>query len=192
MENVYLLCAAIGGTLLVAQFVMSLIGIGGDDLNAGHDADPEVDAGEGWFVGMLSLRALTGAITFFGLGGLAARSAEFEPTPTVIVAVVAALASMYLIALTLRWMRHLQAEGNARITSAVGQPGTVYVPIPQANSGQGKVTVTLQNRSLEYAAMTPHNEQLPTGATVIVTAVVNPETLEVMPEGHPQPESANA
>lgn len=37
LTTVYLLCALVGGTLLLCQFVLTLIGVGGDDVDAGGD-----------------------------------------------------------------------------------------------------------------------------------------------------------
>ena len=34
--------------------------------------------------------------------------------------------------------------------------GTVYLTIPGQKAGAGKVTLCLQNRSVEYQALTPH------------------------------------
>jgi hypothetical protein len=56
----------------------------------------------------------------------------------------------------------------------------VYVPIPAGNAGPGKVTVTVQKRTVEYAAYTAA-EALPTGARVRVVAVRGPNAVEVEP-----------
>ncbi len=186
MEYVYLVCAAVGGTLLILQFAAGLIGLDDSDT----DADVDAAAGDGWLVGLLSLRALTGAVTFFGMGGIIGQAADLAPAETGLVAFGAGLAAMALVAGMVHWLRGLQSEGTLRIQRAVGKPATVYLPVPGKNHGQGKVTVVVQNRSIEYAAMTSHSEDLPTGASVVVTGLVNPETLEVMPESL-QPESAN-
>ncbi|HEV3117654.1 MAG TPA: hypothetical protein VGY58_11405, partial [Gemmataceae bacterium] len=63
--------------------------------------------------------------------------------------------------------------------------GTVYVAIPGQKTGVGKVTLRLQNRTVEYQAVTPH-QQLATGNKVVVTAVLSPDTLEVVGQAtHP-------
>src|SRR5262245_2950988 len=91
MEHFYLVCAALGGTLLVCQFVMGLLGFGGQhefgggdhDLGVdhevgGHDAhhDAAHDSSHAWFVGLLTFRTIAAALTFFGLGGWLALTRE--------------------------------------------------------------------------------------------------------------------
>ena len=54
----------------------------------------------------------------------------------------------------------------------------MYLRIPGAKAGAGKVHLMLQNRTVEYQAVTAGAE-LPTGAPVKVVAVVNSDTVEV-------------
>ena len=79
METLYVYCAAVAGTLLVLQVVVSLIGLG-EHFHFDHSPDAHFDWGDhhdgfdhggGWFVGMLSFRAVVAAVTVFGLAGLA-------------------------------------------------------------------------------------------------------------------------
>jgi hypothetical protein len=58
--------------------------------------------------------------------------------------------------------------------------------VPGQRAGVGKVTLKLQNRTVEYQALTPY-QQLPTGSKVVVTAVLGPDTVEVAPAGTPVP-----
>jgi hypothetical protein len=69
----------------------------------------------------------------------------------------------------------LKADGTVRIDRAIGRTGTVYLTVPANRSGLGKVLLNLQNRTVEYQAMTPH-QALPTGTPVVVQAVINSDT----------------
>ena len=80
----------------------------------------------------------------------------------------------------MRSMRKLNADGTAHIDHAVGQNATVYLTVPGGRDGVGKVMVPVQNRTMEYKAVTPGGE-LPTGAAVVVVSVVDSETVEVVP-----------
>ena len=67
METVYFGCAILGGTLLVCQFVMTLLGLGGDhDIShdAGHDHghDHSHERSSSWFVGLLTFRTIVAAL----------------------------------------------------------------------------------------------------------------------------------
>ncbi|MFM8271293.1 MAG: hypothetical protein ACKODX_03070 [Gemmata sp.] len=183
METTFLVCAVLGGTLLVTQLVATLIGFGGD-----HVFDHGADASGGdisggatgvdWFLSVLSVKTATAALTFFGIGGKIALIAELGEAAAVAVAVASGLAALYLVAALMRSLHNLKADGTVRIERSVGLPGTVYLRIPGSRAGVGKVHLNLQNRTIEYQAVTPGLE-LPTGARVKVVAVVNADTVEV-------------
>ena len=86
----------------------------------------------------------------------------------------------YLGAVALRAIKRLRADGTARIDRAVGTTGTVYLRVPSARAGAGKVHLALQNRTVEYRAVTAGDE-LPTGKPIKVVAVVGADTVEVEP-----------
>jgi membrane protein implicated in regulation of membrane protease activity len=191
-EMVYLTCAIVGGTLLVCQFLLGLLGLGDHHDAAGdhdvHDAGShdahgghgDHDAHNSWFVGVLTFRSLVAALTFFGLAGLAATVNFNQELPlSLVIALAAAAGALFGVAYLMRSLHRLKADGTVRIERAVGQSGTVYLTIPAQKAGVGKVTVTLQNRTQEYQAVTPH-QQLPTGSKIRVTAVIGPDTVEVV------------
>lgn len=188
-ETIYLICAAVGATLLLCQFVLGLVGIGDHhDADAGHDFHDHGDHGHdthdaqaSWFVGVLTFRSLVAALTFFGLAGLASTvNFQQEPPLALAIALASGGGALFAVAYIMRLLSRLKSDGTVRIERAVGQRGTVYLTIPGQKGGAGKVTLNLQNRTVEYQAVTPH-QQLPTGARIVVTAVLSPDTVEVIP-----------
>lgn len=195
METFYTLCAVIGGTVLVCQFLLTLVGLGGDhdvggghgfdvghDVGAGHDGAHEVghEAESSWLVGVLTFRTIVAALTFFGLGGLAALRSDAEQVPSFGAAALAGGLAMFVVAAVMRGLGKLRSEGTVHIGRSIGRVGTVYLSIPSNRTGSGKVLLNLQNRTMEYQAVTAQDE-LPTGAKVVVVAVVNSNTIEVAP-----------
>jgi membrane protein implicated in regulation of membrane protease activity len=196
METIYLIAFLVGAALMVCQFFLSLVGLGGhhdvgghdvhdvgshDDLHGtdhGHDHHGETLAS--WFVSLLTFRTLVAALLFFGLAGLAGHAAwgPDMATVTFLVALASGAAALFLVATLMRSLHRLKAEGTVRMERAVGHSGTVYLPIPGGKAGVGKVQLNLQNRTVECQAITAH-EQLPTGAKVVVVAVLSPDTVEV-------------
>jgi membrane protein implicated in regulation of membrane protease activity len=136
-----------------------------------------------WFVGVLTVRTVVAGLTFFGLAGLAANASGAHPAGSLAVAGAAGITALYVVAWIMKSLYRLRADGTVRIHNALGQTGAVYLTIPARKTGRGKVTVTLQNRTMEYEAETDQSE-IPTGATVRVVAVVDSETLavETVPE----------
>ncbi len=179
-----MICAVVGGTLFFLQFVISLFGFGGHDAGSAHSFDAHHagggshSTGSSWLFGMISFRAVVAALTAFGLGGLAAHHSGAQPLTSLGFAVACAIATMVIVAFMTRSMQHLNDDGTLRIADAIGRSGTVYITIPAQKSATGKVTISMQNRTVELSALTLGNA-LPTGTKIIVTAVLGSDTVEV-------------
>jgi hypothetical protein len=196
MTYLFLVCAVLGGTLLACQFLLSLLGIGdhgadGHDAHFGHgDHGDHADHGHAehghgnasasaWLFSLLTFRSLVSAMTFFGIAGMAATSAGWSRPASLGSAAATAFLVMLVVAFMMRSLVKLQDEGNLNIRNAVGQTGTVYLTVPGNKGGVGKVTLSLQNRTTEFQAVT-FQDVLPTGSKVVVVDVIGPETLEVI------------
>lgn len=181
----FVACAVLGGALLVLQVVLALVGLDG---HAGHAGDAHLDLdghahdGVAHAVGhgldLFSARSITAGLAFFGLAGAGAARAGWRPGLAAFCAAVAGLVAMLAVAWIMSQLLRLEDDGTVRVEHAVGEPATVYLTIPGARSGAGKVTLTLQGRTVEYQAVTA-GAPLPTGAPVVVVDVVAPDTLEV-------------
>ena len=195
METLFLFCAIFGGTVLVAQFFLgfgseehgsegpedapdAIGGMEGDAQDAAHHDTAHHDST--WVFGVLTLRTVLIGVTFFGLTGKAAAASGFDQPRTLVIAVVCGLAAMYGVYFLMRGLYKLTADGTERIDRSVGEEATVYLAIPGRNQGVGKVHVTVQQRSLEYEAMTV-GERLPTGTRVVVVGVLGSDRVEVEP-----------
>lgn len=205
MENVFFYCALVGGTILVCQFVLTLLGMGdadsefhtgghdvghgglahdggAHDASASHDGvigpDPGAHHDSTWLFGVITFRTMIAAVTFFGLGGMIASEAQFETPVVYLLAISAGVAAMFGVYYMMRALTKFDADGTLRIERAIGNPGTVYIPIPGNKTGVGKIQIKVQERLVELQAMTPH-DRLPTGANVTVTGVLGPDTVEV-------------
>ena len=218
MTTLFAVCAVVGGTVLVVQLAMTLLGLAGDmhdvggDVHVGFDAHGgdfhggdlhsgdvhysgdlhAADAGHAhggatpqahdssWLFQVITVRTVVAALTFFGLAGLAAMSAEASTPVTLGAAAAAGFAAMYGVYWLMRSLTMLRHEGTARIERAVGRRATVYLKIPPHNTGNGKIQINLQNRTEEYLATTAGDE-IPAGATVQVVEIVDPNTVRVEP-----------
>jgi len=194
MERLYVYCAAIGGALLAIQLLLSLLGfVEHDTLEDGHGLDlhdatgsegelhsDHLERGGDWFVGILSLRSIVAALAVFGLMGLGLDRQFDPPKPaaTFLMALAAGGGMMYAVGWTLRSLYRLRSDGTVRIERAVGLSGSTYLRIPGNKSGTGKVTLRIQERIMEYSAMTAGDE-IPTGTAVVVRSVLGPGIVEV-------------
>lgn len=168
--TLFLACALLGGAVVLIQLVLGVLG-------ADHDlpgGDLHLDG-----LDLLSVRALSAGLTFFGVGGLLAlQLGAFLPL-ALAVAAVAGTGATVGVALLLRALLRLESDGTVRIEGAVGEAGTVYLGIPGEGGGMGKVTLTLQGRTVECQAVA--REPLPTGTPVVVVDVLGPDLVEVVP-----------
>lgn len=197
METIYLICACVGGTLLVCQLVAGLLGLGGHHGDvAGHDlggADHgfdhghagdqphggDQDKGSSRYLTLLSLRTITAALAFFGLVGMVGHTAGQDAVQSLLTATAAGAAAFGIVAYLMNSLHRLHADGTVRIERAVGRTATVYLRVPARRAGAGKVHLNLQNRTVEYQAVTTQDE-LPTGSKAVVVAVLGPDTVEVV------------
>ncbi len=210
MTTLFLICVTVGGTILLAQLAMTILGMAGDSMD-GDAGDFHGDAGDfhgdqgdlhdvahheatghhatgHHYAGLfraLSLRTVTAGVTFFGIGGMVGQSASLSGPVVVAIALVCGAGAFYGVFWVMQSLYRLQGEGTARIQRAVGLHGTVYLRVPAEESGAGKVHVNLQNRTMEYLAMTA-GAAIPTGAKVVVVGVLTPDTVAVEPVHEPE------
>jgi hypothetical protein len=202
MSLLYVICATVGGTALVCQFLLSLFGfhghhdvpgdmpddVGGDfgqdvahDVGGDHadpasaDHDPH---GSTSIFRVISVRTVIAALAFFGLTGLAADSADLSTPSTLILSLAAGVGAMYAVHWLMQQLFRLRADGTVRLQRAIGATGTVYIKVPPREQGAGKVLLTLQNRTVELEAVTA-GEELPTGTPVVVSRMAGTEIVQV-------------
>jgi hypothetical protein len=188
-HDIYLITAIVGCTLLALQVILQLVGVIGDmDVDHGGDVDVHADfdhggdvhdshfdhageAGHGdLFFGVLSFKALTAFVGIFGLVGLSLEASDLGFPARVGIAGGAGLLAMFGVGRLMFFLAQMQASGTVDLRNAVGRAGTVYLRIPEAGEGRGKVTVEVQGRSVELTAVSD-GPALKTGDAVRVISV---------------------
>jgi membrane protein implicated in regulation of membrane protease activity len=216
LNIIFLVAAIVGGTVMVCQFVLTLMGMGDDGGVAAHDAGAGFDGSDigadvggdlagdfdggviehhtsaataadgefvhtdsSWLFGVLSFRTLITGAAFFGVAGRAAKASDASNGTALVIALGAGLAAMYGMYWLMRAIAGLTSSGNQRISSALGRRATVYIPIPADRKGAGKVQISMQNRIVEFQAVTDEPERLKTGETVEVVAITGSDQVRV-------------
>ena len=154
----------------------------GDDLGGDADHWTKADGdlghpGAHWFYEMLSVRTIAAALLFFGLTGRASLASGLAHTPALLVALAAGAAGMYVLYWIMKQVYRLQQSGNEDIRNAVGLDAQVYLTIPPARHGAGKIQMQLQQRLVEYQAVCDDDVAIPTGEQCVVTDIVGPDTV---------------
>ncbi len=208
LDIIFLIAAVLGGTVMVCQFLLTLLGMdhgsdvadgGGDvgdvsgdmpddvpDMAGDHhtplthasDADYQHTDGS-WLFGVLSFRTLIAASAFFGVTGKAALSAGYPKPTALVLAVLVGIGAMYGMYFLMRAISRFTSSGNVQISQSPGKTGRVYISVPAAGGGAGKIQLSLQNRTVEYQAVTADEEPLETGAAVEVVCVTGSDTVKV-------------
>lgn len=191
-------CIAVPSTLvLFVQTIMMFIGFGedADGVDGGMDdiSDDVFDNGvfgedsvsephDAFGLDGLRIFTLRGIIAFFvvfGWVGVVMLNASVDLWLTVIVSAVCGFAMMVGLAFLLRAVMNLRSDGNTDNRNALGTAGRVYLTIPPARSGEGKVQIMLQGSYVERDAVTDEAEALSTGSEVVVVGVSGQTTLIV-------------
>lgn len=183
LGTTYLACAILAGTVIVAQLVLGLFGIGDGDGAGDFDADHDVGGGHDGHDGLplLSIRAISSALLMFGLVGLAGTRDGWGSTPSLAVAGLAGATTLFLVAWVMKIQMKFDASGTIDAANAVGTTARVYLRIPERNTGKGKVTVEIQGRTAEFDAFT-QGAAIQTGARVTIVRLAAPSFFEVVPE----------
>ena len=199
MATFFTLCAVVGGTVLVFQFVLALLGFVDLGIDLSDNVDLDFDLSDGgdlshdlghaahsghsfvWLWSMFSFRTITVGMTFFGLFGMAMRSSGASLSLQLSTAAIAGAVAFYGVHLMQRGVMRLARDNTLQVKRAIGQSGTVYLTVPAAQSGTGKVHVTVQGRLEEFQATTDWPDKLSPGAKVVVVGVVNGDTLAIEP-----------
>lgn len=179
--SVYLACAVFGGLLLLLQLVGGSVGA--------HDGAGDADGHHGLGLfghdGLLqipSLRTVAAAVAGFGLAGAGLLSAGLGRGSALAGALAAALVAGAAVVLLTRLLLRFESDGTVRLAGAIGRPATVYVSIPGAGGGAGKVQLSLQGRIVDCAAIAADATPLATGLPVVVVDVQDDRTLVVAPD----------
>ena len=146
------------------------------DTAAYHDG-----AHHGAGIRLLTIRGLIAMFAIGGWAGIALCDVGVSATVSVICAIGIGLIALILTAVLLKSMTRFQENGNINVRNAVAHTATVYIPIPPARSGVGKVTMLLQERFVEMDAITDHESTIPTGTEVQVIATTDKNELVVRP-----------
>lgn len=161
--------------------------VGGDlsvdtaDGEVGEDASVQGGSANA-LLRMLSVRTVTAALTFFGIAGSASLKAGWTSIVALVVAVVVGAIALVIVHAIMTTLYRLGHDGTVDIKQALGQSGTVYLPVPGGRDGAGKVQVTMRDRIMEYEAVTSSPEKLATGTKIIVVDVLGPSLVEVEPD----------
>jgi hypothetical protein len=173
--------AIVATLVLLVQLAMMLLG-------ADHDVDADVDVDIHDFdhpsgLNLFSLRSVTGFFGGFGWAGVVALESGLSMLAAGVIGTVVGGILMLSVAYIMRVLYSLRESGTLDFKNALGEVGTVYLPIPPNQSGPGQIRVMIQGRLKVIPAYTEVGEKIPSGRKVKVLALLDPRTVLVEPLG---------
>ena len=173
LEGAYRVFYALGivsALALLVQVILAVFGL--DDL---------FDAADGEGTSLLSLRTVSGFLAGFGWTGVVMIRAGYSTLGASIGGTVVGLLFAGILFLIIRVMMGLRHSGTIDYRNAVGVAGKVYAPIGASLKKPGQVEVLVQGRLRTVAAMTRHDQELPTLTRIRVVDTLDSNTLLVAP-----------
>lgn len=169
--------------IFIIQSILTFVGA---DVDSDFDVDVDtsmdgsdlsnIDGG----ANLYTFRNFVNFILGFGWSAIllqeAIPSVAFRIFVSVLIGVALVAAVMYLF----KWLSGMQQSGNINLQkSAAGCEGKVYLTVPAARSGSGKVQITINGAVREYDAVTENEEPLKTGTGIRVVDALDAGTLLV-------------
>ncbi len=151
-----------------------LSGIDGDV--SGHDVGNPADASA------MHLFTFQGIITFlcvFAWSAILTYMGTNIILLSLLVGFVLGAGAMFGVAKIIQASAKLAQNGNINAKNYLGELGTVYLVIPAAEKGRGKVNISLGERYVEFDAITEDADDIPSGTSVRVVDVRSESLLVV-------------
>ena len=165
------------GSVLLLQTLLMLLGIGDGDVDL--DTDVGLDAGDGMHI--LSVRTITAFLFGFGWTGAICLKSDLNILLTLLIATGAGTAMLLIILAIMRLFHGLRQDGTLNYRNAIGEIGSVYLPIPAGGKTPGQIEVMVQGRLKVVQAYTQGDQAIPTRAKVNVVRVLDQQSLLVEP-----------
>ena len=134
--------------------------------------------------GIIKIFTVRGIVAFFAMGGwagIAALSVGIRSIWAINIALAAGVAALLIASAVIRFALRMQSSGNIDLRNAMAGTAEVYITIPPARSGVGKITMTLQERFVELEAVTDSESALKPRMIVEIVGLRDRDCLVVMP-----------
>lgn len=170
-EHVYFWIAVVASALLIIQIILLCVSFaGGADVNADGDFDMDGDTGTDGGLAFFSLKALTAFFALGGWSGFAAATYIDNVWAPVLISLAAGAVALVGVGFAMRGVSKLQCSGNLVKENLKGKLATVYVSVPPARQGRGKITLTTQGRYTELDAVTDEDTRIMTDEVVEIVS----------------------
>ncbi|MBR0286837.1 MAG: hypothetical protein IJQ96_07450 [Bacteroidales bacterium] len=169
--------------VFIIQSILTFVGADADS-DFDVDVDTSIDGADlsniDGGANLYTFRNFVNFILGFGWSAILLQDSVPNVVLRVIISVIIGLALVVAVMYLFKWLAGMQQSGNINLQrSAAGCEGKVYLTIPEARSGSGKVQITINGAVREYDAITESETALKTGTSIRVVDAVDANTLLV-------------
>ena len=162
-------CAIVSSTIFLIQAILTMIGMDHDmDFEVGDFDGDTMDTGGA--VSLFSIRSLVNFFVGFGWTGVSFYNDISSKALLYFVAICVGCLFSFATVFLIKKMKKLEHNGAYKIADCVGKSCDVYLRIPAAGEGRGKVQISLNGSIHEFDAVST-GEAIATGKRVKVVAV---------------------
>ncbi|MDR1707615.1 NfeD family protein [Dysgonomonas sp.] len=168
-QQVYWYIAIIASVIFIIQTIMTFIGA---DSDTGMDADfdSNLDGGDHPFQ-LFSLRNLINFFLGFGWTGVSLFGSIENKFLLGVIAFIVGLIFIAVFFIVIKALMRLSEDNTFNIEETIGKTADVYMNIPAAKSGKGKVFISVKGTTHELNAITANASDIRNGSIVKVLAV---------------------
>ena len=180
LQKFFWTIACCASLVFIIQTIMTFIGLGTDaDVDAGP-MDGSVDSIEdGALSGVFSFRNLVNFLLGYGWAGVLLFDDLEKRWLLQLVAIAVGVLFVLAFVFMFRQVMKLSHDGSFKMSETVGLKADVYLRIPAARSGRGKVQLSVKGSVHEIDAVTDNDAEIPTGGQVEIVEVLGDDLLLV-------------
>ena len=161
--------------VFIIQSILTFVGADAD-----ADFDTDVDGTLDGGTNLYTFRNFVNLVLGFGWTAILLQDTISSWPLLILVSVLVGVALVAAVMYLFKWLSSMQQSGNINLEkSAAGREGTVYLTIPAARKGIGKVQISINGAIREYDAVYEGESALKTGTPIRVVDVVDSNTVLV-------------
>ncbi len=165
--------------IFIIEMILTFAGMDSNsDLDADFDGDLDSSPGDSAPFQLFTFRNFINFFLGFGWSVIALKSTITNQFLLVITAAAIGVILVAIVMYLFFWLTGMAQDGSMDLRNALNKTAEVYLTIPPAKSGVGKVHIRLQGNVRELDAVTS-GETVKTGELVKVSAVIDNRLLLV-------------
>lgn len=175
LQQVFWGCAILGSLVFIVQAILTLVGMDSSDVDFDIPDGDTLDFGG---LSLFSIRNLVNFFVGFGWGGVSFYSTVSNPLLLVLIATVSGVLFVLMFFFIYKQTRKLESNGAFDINNCEGKIADVYLRIPAAGEGRGKIQISVNGSVHEIDAMTK-GDAIATGKKVRVVEICDSSSVIV-------------